>query len=143
MVVDGQGVFLGYFAEGRGDCPAMENEELANKEFIKPMEKYLPLVDFTDEAISFILRTSTPSTVGYRTIKNTLLKYGIPEENIHGKRYTRGLSETGHRGKALVDWSVKEGGGARMEVYIYSDEPTYVRDFDVDGNPCELLSQGD
>lgn len=139
VVVDGRSVTIGHFPQESGSSITMENEQQTQKKIIGKMEENLVLADYTTRSVAYIVHSATQSSVGYRKIKEYLVNENVSEGNIHSKPYTAGLSTVGHRGKVLVTWDPKDEGGATMKVYIQNDNPIYVRDYDANGDPCELI----
>lgn len=62
--------------------------------------------------------------------------------NIHTQPYSAAggalASTQGPRGKLVVDWTKRDGGGNHIALYMQSDQPAYERDYDEHGNPCTL-----
>ncbi|KAK2755472.1 hypothetical protein FQN54_006409 [Arachnomyces sp. PD_36] len=141
VVLDGCGAVIYHIAEVTGRCITMEDGSVFKQQISGYLEDELSMLDFTDQAEAFIVHTSSSNSPGYVEIERLLIGHGVYPQKINEKKYTAGLSTVGHRGKAVIDWSIKDGerGGARLEFYLQSNNPIYVRDYDAEGKPCERI----
>ncbi|KAL4811001.1 hypothetical protein BDV18DRAFT_155612 [Aspergillus unguis] len=138
VVADVRGVAIGHFREEHGDQFTLDNTDLVNKWIIEPLQDQLDLVDWTDQAVAYIVHSRKSATKGLNMIRQYLIDENLPEDQIHEKQYTSGLATVGSRGKVVVTWEVLGGQGAELGIFIQNDEPDYVREFDQEGDPCEL-----
>ena len=144
ITVDGKGVIIGHYGEETGgshSCVTMDNEAAVKSQILGNLDRGLDFIDLDDQTAAYIINSASPDSVGYKAIVAHLEKYGMKDSNIHNYRYqaTSGVGEfPGHpKGKAVVEWSPKEGGvGATLKVYIEDNKPRYTRNFDAQGNPC-------
>jgi hypothetical protein len=136
IVLDGQGAVIGHYPQEYGNVITMNDAAATQKKIITPLETALDLIDFTTQTQAYIVHSSTDKSTGYNAIVQALTENDMPKTNIHSMPYTAGLSTVGHRGKVVVQWELKEDGGARLKLYVQNEEPVYVRDFDKDKNPC-------
>ncbi|KAJ5981140.1 hypothetical protein N7481_008438 [Penicillium waksmanii] len=141
VVLDGQGAVIGHYPQEYGSEMTMDNAEATQKKIITPLEAALDLIDFTTQTQAYIVHSSdkpfkTKQSIGYKAIVQALTDNDMSETNIHSMPYAAGYSIVGHRGKVVVQWELKEDGGARLKLYVQDELPVYLRDFDEDRNPC-------
>lgn len=79
--------------------------------------------------------TSSP---GYKAIHENLVAHNrmnIPAANVHNVPYRRS-GGGGTTDKLVVDWAPKrDGSGAALQVYIRSDTPAFIGNYDCNGKP--------
>lgn len=139
--MDGQGVFIGHFAEENNQCNILENLGRVKQDVIQKMTEVVDTkFDLTDQSVAFILYkppNHNKNPPGLTMIKNSLVEQGMDVTNIHTQTYAAPggafASTKGPRGKLVVDWTKREGGN-HLALYMQNDQPTNERDFGENGN---------
>ncbi|KAI9879846.1 MAG: Oxidoreductase [Pleopsidium flavum] len=132
ITVDGKGVIIGHYGEETGGSHSC-------------LSAGLDFIDLDDHTAAYIINAASPDSVGYKAIVAHLKDYGMKDSRIHNYRYTASSGVgtfPGHpKGKAVVEWSPKEGGdGATLNVYIEKNTPKYTQNFDAQGNPYSIAN---
>lgn len=136
-------VVIGHFAEENHREKILTNEETVENTIIERLEDKLNGKPWTTDAVAYILyKPQGPSAPpGIKMIQDTLKEMNLPAANIHTETYraTGGaLADTrGPKGKIVVDWTKRIGGGNRITYYMQDDTPVWHRDYDEDGNACD------
>ncbi|KAL4938947.1 hypothetical protein BDV06DRAFT_225525 [Aspergillus oleicola] len=138
IVMDAGGLVIGHFPEETGSSITLESETATNIKIIEPLFDQLVQVDWTDQAVAYIVHSRRSAVKGLKAIKDALMDNGVSQANIKESIYTSGLSTVGSKGKIVVTWEPLNEGGTELQLCIQNDNPVYVRQFDQDGNPCAL-----
>lgn len=146
--MDGHNVFLAHIAE-ENHCQKVLTDVEAMENFITSrMGDYFRKGSWSSESMAYILykpQGGRDVTQGLDMLKDELTYGGLRAENIHLKLYAAvggAMADTsGPKGKILVDWSKKPGGGNHLAYYAQSDTPVYQQDFDAEWNPCPRAAE--
>lgn len=141
--MDGHNVFLGHIAE-ENHCQKILTDVEAMVGFINSkIAGHFIEGSWSSESMAYILykpQRGGDVTDGLDMLKDELIQGGLRAENIQLSQYAAvggAMADTsGPKGKVLVDWSKKPGGGNHLAYYAQSDTPVYQQDFDAEGNPC-------
>jgi hypothetical protein len=145
IIASGKGLIIGHYAEVQGKSVVLDNEAMVEENIILKLNKG-GLDDYGhyigDQAKVIIIHSHPQGSgsTGIGQIKEFLLDDNIKGNMIQQKVYIASsgdgeMNDVG-KGKAVVVWASKEGGGAQMNIYVESDTPMYTQDFDAEGNPC-------
>lgn len=119
----------------------MDDKAAVKRRILDELDGELPLFDFDDSTVAYIITSASKDSVGYKAIVEHLKAYDMKDPNIHrhGYRATSGVGgfEGEPKGKAVVEWVPKAAGaGATLNLYIEKNTPEYTQTFDAQGNPC-------
>lgn len=142
-IMDGKGVSIAHIPEEDNRCKFLEETGMTDEKMYELASQMASKYDPTDQSVAYILfkpPNGNKTPPGLQEIKDALVEMGMRQENIHTKTYAAAggafASTAGPRGKLVVDWTKREGGGNHMALYMQNDQPEYERDFDEDGNQC-------
>lgn len=143
-VMDGRNVFLGHFAEENHCGKLLTDPATVEDVIIFKMEDYFREGSWSSESMAYILYKPQggrgQTATGLEMLKAEMVRGGLREDNIQLKPYAAvggAMADTsGPKGKVLVDWTKKQGGGNHLAYYAESDTPVNQQDFDAQGNPC-------
>ena len=141
IIVNGHNVIIGHYAEVAGDCWTMTDQNAVEKNIIAKFNAEALFGDYTPDTRAWIIESQrSTQTIGYKLILKNLESQPIEADNIKDVPYfgSSGVGEfPGPQGKAIVTWTPRTdgSGGATLNVYIQSDNPTFTQDYDCHGNP--------
>ncbi|PGG96209.1 hypothetical protein AJ79_09678 [Helicocarpus griseus UAMH5409] len=141
VVMDSAGVVIGHFAEQVAGGTTLQNPALTKTHIINKLSESLVMADWTDQTVAYIAHSDEHGLGRQQVaaIKNLLLENGMAPQNIREYTYMRGKGTQGRNGKLVVVWGPLDSGGAELTFYLERDEPRYIRQYDANGNPCELI----
>ncbi|KAL4789783.1 hypothetical protein BDV19DRAFT_15266 [Aspergillus venezuelensis] len=118
VVMDARSLVIGHFPEETGDSITLEIAVATEIKIVGPLSEKLVMVEWTDQAVAYIVRSSRRAVHGLGEIKEALMNNGVAQANIKEYVYTSGLSTVGSRGKIVLTWDPLDEGGAELRLYV-------------------------